>query len=163
MNWRLSPHPAANPAAFFVALTLFVTSGCTLFRTGEPNLGSSPLAISLALDPESVVLPEHRRVLVTASLTNTSRRLVNLDFPNSQRVEMLLKDPDGRTLTTWSEDQLIEPIPGNLALNPGEKAVYQLELPTRGMLPGRDYRVEVFVPAHPHIRGSAPIAPRAQN
>jgi hypothetical protein len=167
MNRRLSPLPAAPVAvfsSFIVTLSALSLGGCNLLSPRETNraaLDGSGFQMRIEIEPQKISLGEHRRVKVIISLVNDSKRLINLGFPNSQRVEMKLVEKGGRVLYTWSDDQPIEPVPGNLAVNPGEKAVYELDLPTRGMQPGDDYIINVYLPAHGAIQSSLPVTPQA--
>jgi hypothetical protein len=127
-------------------------------RYVEPKR-QSRLRVVLALDPATISLAEHRRVEVTAAIHNHSNNLVHLAFPNTQRVELTLEDAQGHTLFHWSEDQRIDSVPGNLAINPREKAVYRLEFPTRGLKAGVPYTIRVFASAHPEIESSLEFTP----
>ncbi len=143
------------------ALIMLCLGGCVLplaKRSVEPPR-QARFRVTLALDPAPISLSQHRRVEVTAAIHNLSKKLVHLAFPSTQRIELTLEDSKGRALFTWSEDQRIDSVPGNLAINPREKAVYRLEFPTRGLKAGVPHTIRVFMPAHPEIGSSLEFTP----
>src|SRR5262245_42158127 len=50
------------------------------------------LSMTVKLDPAVVKLPDVRAVDVTVAVANKGKRAVQLDFPTSQRIEVLVKD-----------------------------------------------------------------------
>jgi hypothetical protein len=109
--------------------------------------------------PVPLKLGIHRRLSVTVQLHNSGPRLVSLEFPSTQRIEVLLRDADRRLVEKWSEDRAFEPERVWVALNPGERLEYSVELSTRELLEGQEYQVEAFLPQHPELRASARIVP----
>ena len=75
---------------------------------------------------------------VTLTLTNHSKKLVQLDFPTSQRVEVLLKTKDGKTIETWSQDQAFTSEPTLVTINPNERLEYSVDVSTRDMVARTD-------------------------
>lgn len=104
------------------------------------------LTLMLTLQPIPVKLPVTRQIKATLDLMNRSRRSVRLEFPTTQRIEALLREKNGKPLVQWSEDQAFSDEPGFVMINPGEHLAYVAMLPTRDLVPGRLYEVEVFLP-----------------
>lgn len=125
----------------------------------QKALKSNGLEMSLNLAPHPLSLSETRRIQVTLRLTNVSRRFVQLEFPTTQRIELLLRDKAGNTLAQWSEDQLFEPTPGVVGINPGEHLEYRAALATRDLYPGGSYTVTAFFPTRPDLKLEIPISP----
>ncbi len=144
-----------------MSLAVVCFDGCVLPRANRAFEQSTKarIRVNLSLEPTTISLSEHRRATVRAELSNLSKQLIHLSFPSTLRVEMTLEDDQGRTLFTWSEDQRIDEYPGNLAINPREKAVYQLEFPTRGLKPGIPHTIKVFMPAHPEVQSALQFVP----
>jgi hypothetical protein len=118
------------------------------------------LELNLRLAPNPVSLAETRQVEVTLRLTNRSSRFVQLEFPTTQRFEMLLRDAGGKTLVQWSEDQAFEPTPGVVGINPGEHLEYRASLSTRDLQPGGRYTVTAFFPSREDLKAELPLAPQ---
>jgi len=115
------------------------------------------LEIGLLVDPNPVKVSENRMLKVTLTLTNRGGKLAQLEFPTSQRVEVLLKAKDGKTVEQWSEDQAFTNDPTLVAINPGERLEYSVNVATRDMTAGETYTVEGFFPNFEALRKSVPI------
>jgi len=118
------------------------------------------LELNLRMDPSPVRLSETRRIDVTLLLSNRSSRFVQLEFPTTQRFEMLLHDANGKTLVQWSEDQAFELTPGVVGINPGEHLEYHAALATRDLQPGGHYTVTAFFPSREELKVELPLEPR---
>ena len=89
---------------------------------------------------------------VRAMLSNTSGYPVILDFPNAQRIEILLLNSAGEVLTKWSENRMFAQEVGTVLVNPREQIVYDEAIATRELQAGKVYTVEVFFPKYPELR-----------
>jgi len=110
------------------------------------------LALDLKLSPQPVKLSEVRQLEVKITLTNVSKRAVELDFPTDQRIEIHLKNSSDTVLTTWSDNHAFEPNPGTVLINPGEHIYYPETIATRELTPNKVFIVEVFFPQYPELR-----------
>lgn len=146
-----------RPGFFGRILDTFRGSPSRIERVGEVRLDD--LELKMSLTPDEVSLAEHRRINVEVALKNKGRRMARLTFPTGQRVELVLRDADGTLLYQWSEDQLFTQQTGYLVLNPGERVVYELLLPTRHMRAGETYEVEAFLPVHEAVQTKIDLAP----
>jgi hypothetical protein len=124
---------------------------------GELNL--KVLETSFSVDPVAPKLSEQRQITATLRLANKSKKLAQLDFPTSQRIEAVIKDQAGRILERWSDDQRFIDEPGLVAINPGERLEYSISLATREMKGGETYTVEAWFPKFETLRGSAAVSP----
>jgi len=118
------------------------------------------LRLTLRLDPFPVKLSEARRVEAIIRLENKSSRFVQLEFPTSQRFELLVKDTIGATVVQWSEDQPFESVPGSVGINPGEHLDYRAVFSTRDLQPGKSYTVTAFFPNRSDLRVDLPFVPQ---
>ncbi|MDQ3621473.1 MAG: BsuPI-related putative proteinase inhibitor [Verrucomicrobiota bacterium] len=133
-----------------------------LFRGGKPKKGEwseTQLSVALTIEPQPVRLSETRLLKVTLTLINTSKKLVQLEFPTSQRIEVLLKTRDGKLVEQWSQDQSFSSEPTVLTINPNERAEYHVEVGTREMVAGRAYVVQGFFPQYERLRAEKAIVP----
>jgi len=112
----------------------------------EPVVTFHNVELGMVVAPEPVKVSENKVMKVTLTLTNRSKKLVQLDFPTSQRVEVLLKTKDGKTIETWSQDQAFTNEPTLVTINPNERLEYSVDVSTRDMVAGQDYTVEGFFP-----------------
>jgi len=114
------------------------------------NFGS--LEMGLLVEPNPVKLAENRQVKVTLTLTNRGGKMAQLDFPTSQRVEVLLKGKNGQTVEQWSQDQAFNNEPTMVTINPKERLEYSVNVPTRDLAAGETYTVEGFFPNFDALR-----------
>jgi hypothetical protein len=110
------------------------------------------LALTVELPSEPLKLAEERQLPVHVILTNRSDRAVELQFPTTQRIEILLHNSSGEVVTRWSENRAFEERPATLLINPHEHVEYAETIATRELEPGKVFTVEVQVPAYPELR-----------
>jgi hypothetical protein len=128
-------------------------------KSGGPQSGWRKLSMSMALDPMAVKLPETRSVRVSVTVVNTGKEPVQLDFPNTQRIEVLLKSEGGKVIAKWSEDQKLNEEEGFLVINPEERLEYSATISTREMVAGSTYLIEAFFPSFDQLRASRTVVP----
>ena len=117
------------------------------------------LAVDLKFAPVPLKLSETNRLKVTLTLINHGKKLAPLEFPTSQRIEVLIKNNVGKTIEKWSDDQPFTNDPSVVAINPGERAEYTVEVATREMSAGQLYSVEGFFPAYNTLRAEKTLVP----
>jgi hypothetical protein len=117
------------------------------------------LVFAMEIAPEKPRLSDDRRLKATLSLANNSRKFVQLQFPTTQRIEVIVRDKAGGQIVQWSEDQSFLNEVGYLAINPGERVEYAVLIPTRDMNAGTEYVVEGLVPNYPEFRARRIIVP----
>lgn len=115
---------------------------------------------SLTLSPEAPKLPDTREVNVDYTIRNNSRRMARLDFPTSQRLEILTKNSAGAVIDRWSDDRSFQPQEGIVIINPNERIEYREKISTRDMKPGQTYDVEALLKTDPDFRLQKPLSPR---
>lgn len=146
------------------ALVLVLLVSCATRENGAPeSSGASPaggLSSALRAEQEEFKLADHREVKVVYSLSNTSRRLLRLDFPTAQHLEVTMRGPSGQRLFLWSEDRSFAAAASLVVVNPGERLEYEAGIPTRDMLAGRDYTVEAVLPGYAETAASIVLRPR---
>lgn len=137
------------------------------FRSKEPedklNSAKAPnwkrLELSILLEPLPLKLPETRQLKVTLQLTNKSKKFVQMEFPTSQRIEVLVKNKEGKLVEQWSEDQAFASEPTLVVVNPNERLEYSASVATRDMVPGESYTIEAFFPNFEPLRIQKTIVP----
>ena len=117
------------------------------------------LAFSMEFTPPVLRLSDDRRLKVKLVLANNSKKFVQLEFPTTQRIEVIVSDKLGKPLLRWSEDQSFSDEPGYLAINPGERVEYAVSIPTRDMTAGAEYTIEGFVANYPDLKARKIIVP----
>jgi hypothetical protein len=116
----------------------------------DPRLRGLVLALELSSQP--IRLSETRQMEVKLRITNRSRRPITLEFPSSQRIEILLRNSGGDVLTAWSDNHAFTQAVSNVMINPGEGIEYQETIATRELTPNRVFIIEVFFPQYPELR-----------
>jgi hypothetical protein len=130
-------------------------------KAADPSKLWRQLVPSIAIVPQPVKLSDARTFKVTLQLTNKGRKLVQLDFPTTQRIEVLVKDATGRRVEQWSEDQAFQNEPTLVTINPGERLEYVASVATRDLKAGETYTVEAFFPNYEKLRATKTITPES--
>jgi Intracellular proteinase inhibitor len=117
------------------------------------------LVAHVSVDPSAPKLGEQRQMAVTLRLTNKGKRLAQLEFSTTQRVEGVIRDRLGNVIERWSDDQRFERESGVVSINPGERVEYTLNLATREMSAGETYSAEALVVGYESLHGSASVTP----
>jgi hypothetical protein len=119
------------------------------------------IELKLDISPSDFSLSDTRQVQATVDLFNRSKKnYVHLDFPTSQRIEILVRDSSGKVVNTWSEDQSFTADPATITVNPGERLEYTASVATREMSPGQPYSIEVSFPNYPELKIEQRVSPR---
>ena len=116
--------------------------------------------VILTIDPAEPNLADTREVNVDYTIRNNSRRMARLDFPTSQRLEILTKNSSGAVIDRWSDDRSFQPQEGIVIINPDERIEYREKIPTRDMKRGQTYEVEAMLKSDPDFRLQKTLAPR---
>lgn len=145
---------------FLVLLSAFVLGGCSMAQRGhDPSVPHPIWRTELRADPADFPLSGRREVKVVYALVNSSKQTQRLDFPTSQRFEVIMRGPEGRRLFQWSEDRAFAAVASSVVVNPGERLEYEACIPTRDMLVGRTYEVEAILPGYPDTAASIRLHP----
>ncbi len=119
------------------------------------------LVVSLELSPQPIKLSEVRQMDVKLMLTNKSKRPITLEFPDSQRIEIILRNSADTVLTTWSDNHAFAQNASTVLINPQERIQYAETIATRELTPNKVFIAEVFFPKYPelHVRQKFLTAP----
>jgi hypothetical protein len=139
-------------------------------KPGDPAVAEPPkgaesgkewknLVPTISIDPTPLKLSDVRTMKVTLQLANKGKKLAQLEFPTTQRIEVLVKDATGRRIEQWSEDQAFQNDPSLVAINPSERIEYTATVATRELKAGQAYTVEGFFPNYDQLRASKQITP----
>jgi hypothetical protein len=126
------------------------SSGTRLPEYKDPRLRG--LTLHVELSPQPVKLSEVRLLNVRVTLTNLSKRPVELQFPNEQRIEIYLLNSTERVLTKWSDNHAFEDKPATILINPDEHIEYNEKIATRDLTPNTVFIADVFFPRYPELR-----------
>ncbi len=118
------------------------------------------LEFRFRLVPDTIKLSDVRSIETNLQLINRTKKIVNLRFNDSRKVDFVLRDAGGKKLAQWSDDQPVTQNPGYIIINPGERAEFVGNLSTRDMVAGRTYTVEAFVVGYDKMRQSITLIPR---
>lgn len=126
---------------------------------GAREVNGKRLALSMEIAPAPVKLSEARTIQVTLRLANRSKKFAQLSFPTTQRIEVLVKNKQGKMVEQWSEDQAFSNEPSLVTLNPGERLEYVANVATRDMVAGEPFVVEGFFPNFEELRTQKTVVP----
>jgi Intracellular proteinase inhibitor len=110
------------------------------------------LVLDLQVAPQPVRLSEIRQMEVKLTVSNQGGRMIQLDFPSDQRIEIQLLNSADAVLTKWSDNHAIKEKPGSVLINPGEHVEYKENIATRDLTPGKVFTAEVFFPKYPDLK-----------
>lgn len=146
-----SPDSAASQIrAFFGGMFSSVNLG---------GLRPPPTTEKLAIDPAKFSLQDRREVNATYTIRNNTKKITRLEYPTSQRIEILTYDPKGNVIDRWSDDRAFQPEEGIVVINPKERIEYQEKIPTREMKAGESYRVEAFTTGAEKFKSEQTVTP----
>ncbi len=117
------------------------------------------LVPTILIEPMPLKLSDVRTVKVTLQLANRGKKLSQLDFPTTQRIEVLVKDATGKVIERWSEDQAFQNEPTLVAINPGERLEYTANVATRDLHAGQPFTIEGFFPNYGELRATKTVTP----
>jgi hypothetical protein len=99
-------------------------------------------------------------IVIKFTLKNESDKGSTLYFPTAQRCEAVIRDADGKTVYTWSEDYDFAQDAGYSYLNAGEHLNYQLTIPyqaLRGKIPAGQSTITASLVNYPQLRAEMPL------
>ncbi|MEI9896666.1 MAG: BsuPI-related putative proteinase inhibitor [Chthoniobacter sp.] len=134
------------------------TLGMAKDPTNTTATGFKGLEIGLQVDPAQVKVGDAKQIKATVTLANRSNKIAQLEFPTSQRIEVLVKSKEGKTIEQWSEDQAFSNEPTMVTINPNERLEYVVSVATRDMVADQTYTVEAFFPNFEQLRKSTTVA-----
>ncbi len=143
------PSPQAERRGWFSRLNPF-GRGEKLPEYNDPKLAG--LVLTLELAPLPVKLSEVRQLKVMVTITNKSKKPITLEFPDSQRFEIYLRNATETVLTTWSDNHAFADVVGTVFINPQERLQYSETIATRELTPNKVFTAEVFFPKYPELR-----------
>lgn len=115
---------------------------------------------SLSITPEAPVLGETRELALTYIVRNTGKQMTRLEFPSSQRLEIITRNASGSVIERWSDDRAIQPIAGIVVINPDERIEFKEQVSTRDMRTGQTYSVEASLATEPNFAIEKTVQPR---
>lgn len=126
----------------------------------NPSAGAwRKLEITMKLDPAEVRLPDTRAVLVIVTVVNKGKDAVQLEFPSSLRIDVVVKNETGKILSRWSDDQRIDNEPAILVINPDERLEYNAKISTREMAAGGRFEIDAYFPNYESLRVRKTVVP----
>jgi hypothetical protein len=157
----VTPRPKVTPATtpkMYPLRRLLESVGLRKRSAGGTQTGFKGLEFGLVVDPPQVRIGDTKALKVTITLINRGRKMAQLDFPSSQRFEVLVKTKEGKTIEQWSEDQAFNAEPAMVTINPEERLEYTVSVATRDMVVGQTYTIEAFFPNFEQLRKSVTVA-----
>jgi hypothetical protein len=120
------------------------------------------LEVEIKTSPDPLKLGEVRQIEVTFTLRNTTKNSVDLRFPTSQIIEIVLREQaSGKIVSQWSTDQTFQQNTRFLAINSHERVEYDEPITTRELHAGTTYSLEAWVIGYEHeLRAARQIVPQ---
>jgi len=128
-------------------------------KTTEEYTNWRQLTMSMTLEPSVVKLSDTRAVHISVQVVNKGKQPSQLEFPSSQRIEVLMKNEAGKVISRSSDDQKLDKEQGFLVINSEERLEYKATVATRDMIAGQAYIIEAFFPAFDQLRTSRAVIP----
>jgi len=133
---------------------------------GANELNLDSYQARLEVSPTELTLQRIRdpqpndQIMIKFTLKNESDKGSTLYFPTAQRCEAVIRDADGKTVYTWSEDYDFAQDAGYSYLNAGEHLNYQLTIPyqaLRGRIPAGQSTIMASLVNYPQLRAEMPL------
>jgi hypothetical protein len=133
---------------------------------GANELNLDSYQARLEVSPTELTLQRIRepqpndQIVIKFTLKNESDKGSTLYFPTAQRCEAVIRDADGKTVYTWSEDYDFAQDAGYSYLNAGEHLNYQLIIPyqaLRGKIPAGQSTITASLVNYPQLRAEMPL------
>jgi len=133
---------------------------------GANELNLDSYQARLEVSPTELTLQRIRdpqpndQIVIKFTLKNESDKGSTLYFPTAQRCEAVIRDADGKTVYTWSEDYDFAQDAGYSYLNAGEHLNYQLTIPfqaLRGKIPVGESTIMASLVNYPQLRAEMPL------
>ena len=133
---------------------------------GANELNLDSYQARLEVSPTELTLQRIRepqpndQIVIKFTLKNESDKGSTLYFPTAQRCEAVIRDAEGKTVYTWSEDYDFAQDPGYSYLNAGEHLNYQLTIPyqaLRGRIPAGQSTITASLVNYPQLRAEMPL------
>ena len=150
---------ALAPSGFMSRITR-VFHGSSAPADQDGAVKTKDLILNMELSPIPFKLSDTRQLKVVISLTNHSKKSLRLDFPTTQRFEILVRDRTGHQVVQWSEDQAFRTEPALITINPGEHIEYETSVATRDLIAGNEYVVAGFFPIFADLKIQRRIVPQ---
>lgn len=115
----------------------------------------------IQIKPDPIRLATTHAIETTVQITNKADRALQLIFPTSQHIEIVVKTEDGKVIQRWSEDQRIERESSFVAVNPDERLEYVASISTRNMVAGKTYVIEASVLGYDAIFARKVVVPQS--
>ena len=156
-----APGQEASPTPGLMDKTLEILHLKHAPKPRNPPQIHHDIELKLDIAPTPIDLSKDREIQVTVSVFNRSKKgFVHLDFPTSQRIEILVRDASGKVVNTWSEDQSFTDDPASVTINPGERLQYNASVATREMTAGAPYTIEASFPSDAELKIQQQVIPR---
>ena len=133
---------------------------------GANELNLDSYQARLEVSPTELTLQRIRdpqpndQIVIKFTLKNESDKGSTLYFPTAQRCEAVIRDAEGKTVYTWSEDYDFAQDAGYSYLNAGEHLNYQLTIPyqaLRGKIPVGESTIMASLVNYPQLRAEMPL------
>jgi hypothetical protein len=133
---------------------------------GANELNLESYQTKLEVTPAQLTLKRIRdpqpsdEITVKFTLVNGSDKGSTLYFPTSQRMDAVIRDAEGKTIYTWSEDFEFATEPGYSYVNAGERLNYQLKIPfqaLRGKVPQGEATITASLVNYPEVKAVMPL------
>jgi hypothetical protein len=133
---------------------------------GANELNLDSYQARLEVSPTELTLQRIRdpqpndQIVIKFTLKNESDKGSTLYFPTAQRCEAVIRDAEGKTVYTWSEDYDFAQDAGYSYLNAGEHLNYQLTIPyqaLRGKIPAGESTIMASLVNYPQLRAEMPL------
>lgn len=123
-------------------------------------LRTPPVTSKMEVEPSAFPLQDRRELSVTYQIFNNSKKIMRLNYPTSQRIDIFTYDAQGAVIDKWSDDRSFTPDEGIVVINPKERIEYQEKIPTREMKAGQNYRVDAFATTDEKFLTQKTISPQ---
>jgi len=132
-----------------------------MFASVKFHKNGDVLPLLLKVEPSQFSLATTPEIDVSLRVSNSQRQVIELLYPNDQRLEILVKDSNDTVISRWSEDRSFDQREGFVAINPAEYIIYSEKLGTSSLKAGETYTIEASLSGQEGYKTTTTITPQS--
>lgn len=149
------PRVKDSPDSATAIFARFFTDMFSSVRLGK--LRGEKTTEKLQVEPGQFSLSDRRELDATYTLRNNTGKIIRLEYPTTQRIDIFTTNPSGKVIEKWSDDRAFQPREGVVIINPKERIEYSEKVPTREMKPRETYTIQAEVIGYPDYTATSSV------
>ena len=124
------------------------------------RLRPAPMVENLEIQPEQFSLNDRHEIDAKYTIRNNTKNMIRLEYPTTQRIDIVTTDTQGKVIDRWSDDRSFRPEDGIVVINPKERIEYQAKIPTRDMKAGQPFWISATTTSQDKFEAGRSVTPQ---